>query len=266
MVKNEPKIIITTCMHGRHDTVRECNKLLPPIDIYYTYSTEEDKEFLKTIRTTDTYEYENKPLSKKWNSAIRRLKDIEFDYVVLLGSDDFFDQPFLDFILQQYSKKYDLIGFKDIYFRQPLEDKDYKGQHILQVVQKTPTYVRVLVEGGKVYKISKETFKLYEKNKLKGFKPYKLLYWPGYINHRIGEPIGAGKVYSKRFLQKLDYSLFPGEVNSGLDSISWKTINTLSPNMLITSVKENNLFLCDIKDDYSMSKLSGVKNLQEVYR
>lgn len=205
------KIIALSCMHGRQDTVKYCLDKMPFIDKVMIYTTKEDGDFLDSTDVIAKAPYKNQPLSFKWNAAVMTLEELDFDGVVLLGSDDYIDERFLDFAKANISN-YDMIGFKDLYFE----------------------------SDGTLY------------------------YWGGYTSKRRGEPAGAGKIYSKSFLQKIRYNLFAEAKERGLDGISWKRVKNANAKVLITSLKENDLFLCDVKDGKGMTDISHIKDLQLV--
>lgn len=201
------KIIALTCMHGRHSTVKYCLDRMPFIDKVVIYSTDEDGEFLEQFDVLSG-QYPNRPLSDKWNAGVMSLETLDFDAVILLGSDDYVDENFIEFVSRKI-EEYEMIGFKDLYF----EDK------------------------GDLY------------------------YWGGYEGTRRGEPAGAGKVYRKDFLERIGYNLFHQALERGLDGISWRRCKEANVNVLVTSIKENGLFLCDVKDGQGMTKLESIPNL-----
>jgi hypothetical protein len=205
------KIITVTAMHGRHDTVAECIQRMPFIDKVYIYSTDEDGKFLEDQDIYAMAKYRNNPISYKWNMAIRTLEQIDFDAVILLGSDDYIDEAFLNYV-KRTIPDFDMIGFKDIYF-----------QH----------------NGG-------------------------LYYWSGYNNNRRGEPCGAGKVYSRKFLECIKWNLFDVARDRGLDKISWQRVNQAKAKIHVTSLKENGLMLVDIKDGEGMTPFNKFKSLEYV--
>jgi len=206
----QPKIIVLTCVHGRRETVRRCldiNKL----DTVAVYSHSGDLELLRNAGVKYVTHFANQPLSDKWNHGVEYLRNIDFDHVILMGSDDYFDLNFLEFVKAE-APKYDLLAFKDIYFE----------------------------ERGKYY------------------------YWGGYKGVRYGEPAGAGKVYSKRFLESINYNLFPISKTKGLDSLSWQVAKRNTKFIKVTSLKDNGLFLCDIKDGQGLTPLHKVKDIIRV--
>lgn len=198
-------------MHGRHETVQYCIDKMPFIDIVMIYSTDSDGAFLDRQKVFATGQFENNPLAFKWNAGVMSLEQIDFDAVILLGSDDYIDEPFLEFV-QSNIDKYEMICFEDIYF----EDDGLK------------------------------------------------YYWSGYEGSRKGEPVGAGKVYTKKFLERIKYNLFNEARERGLDGVSWRRCKNANAKILLTTLKENNIFMCDVKDGKGMTKLSSLNNLQKL--
>lgn len=204
----ERKIIVLSCMHGRHETVQYCINKMPFIDKVMIYSTDEDGEFLKSQSIKYTGQFDNAPLSFKWNAGVMSLKQLDFDAVILLGSDDYIDEKFVKFVSDNIYK-YEMIAFKDLYFKQ----------------------------DSSIY------------------------YWSGYSGTRQGEPAGAGKVYTKEFLNRINWNLFNEARNRGLDGVSWRRCKAINVNVLVTTLKENDLFLCDVKDGQGMTDLKNLDNL-----
>lgn len=203
------KIIVLSCVHGRSKTVKKCLELSPEVERVFVYSNDSDGNTLSNYKA---FKYPNQPLSKKWNYGIEVLEHMDFDAVILLGSDDYFDENYLNFVKENWSK-YDMIGFTDMYF------EDIAG---------------------------------------------KKFYWGGYKNNRVGEPAGAGKVYSKKFLERINYNLFPVDSDRGLDGQSWVVVNFSNANMLITSLRENGLMVCDVKDGEGITPLHNIRGLVRV--
>ena len=207
----EQKIIVLSCMHGRQDTVKYCLDKMPFIDKIMIHSTNQDGDFLAGTDVVAIGQFKNNPLSYKWNAAVMSLENLDFDAVILLGSDDYIDEAFVEFVGKNINK-YEMIAFTDIYFKD---------------------------EGG-------------------------LFYWSGYEGTRKGEPCGAGKVYTKKFLERIKYNLFNEAKERGLDGVSWRRCKQANVNVLVTSLKENGLFLCDVKDGEGMTELKNLNNLQRV--
>ena len=101
------------------------------------------------------------------------LEQLDFDAVILLGSDDYIDTKFVEYVQNNIDGK-DMICFTDIYF----EDDGFR------------------------------------------------YYWGGYDDKRKGEPTGAGKVYTKEFLKRINWNLFHEARDRGLDGVSWRRLQS----------------------------------------
>lgn len=206
------RIAILTCVQGRLDTLQKCLDLTPNLDRVFVYSDKKDGDYLRSLGYKHIYKFENNPLSDKWNYGVEKMRDLDYDYIIMMGADNYFDAHFLDFVYEN-APKYDMLGFVGMYFTN----------------QRSETY-----------------------------------YWQGYTGSRIGEPAGAGKVYSKDLLNKIDYNLFTGAVNRGLDRGSWGIINSVTNKIKISSLQEEGIWLCDIKDGKGLTPLSAIRNIVRV--
>lgn len=202
------KVIILSAMHGRHNVVSYCLNKIPINDVVMVFTTTEDKIFLRKQNILKTVYANNNPLSYKWNTGVLALKNIDFDVVILLGSDDYIDEKFITYVVDNI-QGYDMICFKDIYF---------------------------------------------ENNK-------DIYYWSGYMKQRKGEPIGAGKTYTKEFLERINYNLFNVAKNKSLDGISWNVCKNAKAKILLSSIKDNDLMLCDVKTWGGMTSFNKIKHL-----
>lgn len=207
----QKKIIVLSAMHGRNKTVKYCLDKMPFIDVVMIYSDDSDGAFLDSQNVFATGQFKNNPLSFKWNAGVMSLEQIDFDAVILLGSDDYIDEAFIEFVRSKIND-YEMIAFKDIYFEQ--DNKTY--------------------------------------------------YWSGYEGSRKGEPAGAGKVYTKKFLERIKYNLFHEARERGLDHVSWTRCKNANVKVLNTTLKENNIFLTDVKDGEGMTKLISLNNVVEL--
>lgn len=197
-------------MHGRHETVKYCFNKMPFIDKVVIYSKPNDGKFLEQTNYFAKAQYPNNPLSYKWGAAVMSLEQLDFDGVILLGSDDYIDPNFYEFAKKNIHK-YDMIGFTDAYYEC----------------------------DGTTY------------------------YWEGYDNHRTGEPVGAGKIYNRKFLERINFDLYPKAKEVGLDYMAQQVCIKNEAKMLITSLKKEGLFMCDVKDGEGMNSL---EKLQRYYK
>jgi len=59
----------------------------------------------------------NKPVSLKWNTGFKYLRDLgNVDYVMIVGSDDLISSALMLNLIDAMNKDYDLIGIRSIYF------------------------------------------------------------------------------------------------------------------------------------------------------
>jgi hypothetical protein len=181
---------------------------MPFIDVVMIYSDDADGQFLNEFpNVIAKAQVPNRPLSFKWNQAVKALHQIDFDAVILLGSDDYIDEKLLRFV--QQNMDCDMIGFTDIYFQANRQ----------------------------------------------------LYYWEGYEGARKGEPSGAGRVYSKQFLESIGYNLYPFPVNAGLDGMSWRVVKYRRASVKLFCLKENDLMICDVKDGEGMNSFEKLNRL-----
>lgn len=201
-------MIILSCIYKRQETFKRC-VLKNDLPRLVVYTLDEDLKLLNELKIQNKIYHQNYPLSVKWNYGVKALRNIDFDYVIMMGADNYFCNNFIQFI-EDNIKDCDMIGFKDLYFE----------------------------EGSKYY------------------------YWSGYSNHRKGEPAGCGKVYTKEALEKMNYELFTGAKDRGLDGTSWQRTKNLKRKVF--SLKDEGLFLFDIKDGQGITKLNTIENINEV--
>lgn len=199
-------------MHKRHKVVKYCHDKTPAIPKLMVYTEPKDGRLLNALGV-ESIRRENRPLSHKWNEGVNQLRYIDFDAVILMGSDDYFDNAFLDFVSREI-QNYDLIGFTDIYF----EELGTKNRY----------------------------------------------YWKGYEGKRQGEPAGAGKVYSRKFLERINFDLFPESRNNSLDGMSWRVCKNAGARIKTFSLKKEGLYLADVKDGQGLTPLKSIPGLVKI--
>ena len=87
-------IAILTACYKRHDIFKLFLNSLPK-DVYLICVGSEDENLtaFNDRKIKGTYLiHENKPLGKKWNAGLSYAKQIDFDYLLVSGSDDIFCQ------------------------------------------------------------------------------------------------------------------------------------------------------------------------------
>ncbi len=113
------KVVIFTCLYGRLSLTKKFFENLS-LDVYCAVSTDEDESIAKEY-AKDYTRVKNKPLSYKFNHSIELLRDVDFDYAVILGSDNFISDNFVSEVLKVAESDY--IAFKDIWFYSVENDK-----------------------------------------------------------------------------------------------------------------------------------------------
>jgi len=61
------------------------------------------------------FEYENQPMSEKWNFGLQMTKKFNPDAVIIVGSDDLIDKNLLKFYDKKLKQGYVMLGIKDFY-------------------------------------------------------------------------------------------------------------------------------------------------------
>ena len=81
----------------------------------------------------------------------------------------------------------------------------------------------------------------------------KALYWAGYNDKRRGQTCGAGRMLSSWLLDKIDWRLWTGSVNKGLDSNMANTLKNIPHRATTLKLKDLNLYAVDIKSEYNVT-------------
>ncbi len=87
--------------------------------------------------------------------------------------------------------------------------------------------------------------------------PDRLSYWPGYKNHRKGEPLGAGKLFPRKVLDTIEWSLWKDlEIDKNLDSNMMRILKEYGIKFKTISLKKNNAYILSMQ---SKTKISWLK-------
>lgn len=150
--------------------------------------SEEENERIMCEQYNFFYDkFPNEPLSRKWEYGIKVTESMDLDAVVILGSDDFINANLLLVYKDMLANGVHFAGIRNGYF--------------------------------------------FDMNNA----PERLVLWKGYGSssrclgqpHRLGEAIGMARLFSRRFLEELDFSLWPDiNINSGLDLHALKRIRS----------------------------------------
>lgn len=85
----------------------------------------------------------------------------------------------------------------------------------------------------------------------------KAKYWPGYKGLREGEPIGAGRLFSKKLLDTLNWTPYSDHIMKGCDadmSRRLKNIGFYNPHLIY--LKGTNNLLLEIRSSVNLTELS----------
>lgn len=114
----EPNIISIITMKGRHKTVEYCANKMPWLNKLYVVSCEEDYHFAVKLPNSTVIQHKNNPLSGKWQAGLFHVRNLDFDAVMILGSDDWMTFETYQYICDRLKEGHDFIGFIDCYFRE----------------------------------------------------------------------------------------------------------------------------------------------------
>lgn len=108
------RLALLSCAYLRNEIFKLFLQSIPK-DIYTVIVGDESnkKSFLQHGTNGKYLEYPNNPIGAKWNYGLSVLKNVEFDYLIISGSDDVFSQDLWD-----WYKTLDVhyAGVLDFYF------------------------------------------------------------------------------------------------------------------------------------------------------
>lgn len=196
------KIVVITAAYKRRQLTELFYQSLynQGLDIYCAVSNDEDEELARKY-CKGVVRCENNPISDKFNKACELLRDVNFKYAMVLGSDDFLSDNFIIEFSPQLDGDY--IAFNDIYFYRTDDKKQ------------------------------------------------------SYFNYGcvIKTPIGAGRTFSKKLIERYNYNLWDSGLNKSLDTNSHKRIK--AP-MKVLSCKDLGVEIVDVKHGYNITTHSIV--------
>lgn len=110
-------MIILTCVHGRPEITEIFLDNIPSKYPIVIVGDMEDEcgQIIAQYGNTTYLQADNKPLGRKFNKGLAYLKDKDFDYVFIAGSDDIFQPELFDYY-ETLKGKYDYVGLLDFYF------------------------------------------------------------------------------------------------------------------------------------------------------
>ena len=165
-------------------TIRRIKRVVDEVVCVTEYAYERDICKRAGAKVTTGFK---QALGRKWNNGFEFARALKPDHVLYVGSSDWVSDNWVREMLSLI-EDYDFIG--------PL---DFHEMHL--------EYDYPYDRDGK--------YNIHEVNK--HFKRRLLGYWKGYTGERRGEPIGIGRVLSKKFLDRIDWRPFDDELVKNLD-------------------------------------------------
>jgi len=90
------------------------------------------------------------------------------------------------------------------------------------------------------------------------------VYCQGYTNHRKGEQLAISRAVSKSVLNKIGWQMFEPNKTKGLDYGSGKRLKAAVEKPYYYSIKENDLFIIDVKSETNITKFQRRSNQYNV--
>lgn len=202
------KIVCVTCAYKREEllnyVINHLSSLGELLKIIVVGSNNTEKEIVEKYELCEYHNYENLPLSNKWNKGVLEARKHNPDAILIMGSDDIVSKEYLNYGKYLLSKNYDFIGCR--------------------------SWFTLLKDGDTVID-----------NALVGYRN----------NRRGNEPIGAGRIISKKILDKLDWNLykFHTPINKSLDFNSYKKVLNIKDKLNFKIIHPTNtIYMAGIKD------------------
>src|SRR3989304_634356 len=85
-------------------------------------------------------------------------------------------------------------------------------------------------------------------------------YWGGYIDERKGKPCGAGRLLSKKLLNKINWKLWKEGLDKGLDNSMEMILRNVQYTRRLISLKENGVHAIDVKSEINITKFKLWEN------
>lgn len=160
---------VVMAMHGRHEIVKANLLSLPVRCTKVVCATDKaDFDFLHSLELNNLYTVSapNEPLGLKWQRAVDNARTLEPDALIILGSDDFLSDGFID-SAAELAMNHDFVYFTKWYIFDQSKNESY------------------------------------------------------FLNYKIHFPLGSGRIYSKRFLDRHNWTLFEKNLNVRLDDYAY---------------------------------------------
>lgn len=108
------KIVCVTCAYKREELLDYVIKYLSNLNELYKIivvgSNDDERKIVEKYEICEYHEYENLPLSNKWNKGVLEARKYNPDAILIMGSDDIVSKDYLKYGKYLLSKNYDFIG------------------------------------------------------------------------------------------------------------------------------------------------------------
>jgi hypothetical protein len=145
MVKLKHKILIITAVWQRHDLTkvvldyygRMAASSDGRISLLAVGSEGEVSRKMCESRGWAYTEFKNRPLSHKWSALVKEARKMDFDFLVIAGSDDLLSRSLIEYYDRVYSADADyMLGLKDLYFYMMSSEESwhFHGYDVLKTI------------------------------------------------------------------------------------------------------------------------------------
>lgn len=119
------RVVITTMVWKRPDIfelwakgIKRLQENFPEVELIASVCGSEGERSRAMVESHgfDYIEHPNQPIGKKANARLRRTKEFEPDYVILVGSDDLLSNDWFAYNLERMKEGYDEIAPMDIFY------------------------------------------------------------------------------------------------------------------------------------------------------
>lgn len=172
----------------------------------------------------------NNPIGAKWQACVNFLVDVELDYDLLCisGSDDLIAAEGYEYVHGRYKHNLDF--------------QKYSG------LDKVPALY--CTNGWYIY------------NKYSGSAHYESIFKCHYNNKFISQPLGAGRFYTKGFLEQIKHFLFDCNLTKNLDNWGYENLLRSGSEAALFSLED--VPIVSIKNELELNDFESIRNSENV--
>lgn len=177
-------------------------------------------------------------LGTKWNAGFWEAKQFNPDFILHMGSRNWFSDNYLDVMLP-IAQDYEITGMLDFHFL-----------HLVYTLENKKFY------QDKQHKFM-DDFNLDIVRS--DFQERVLGYWKGYTNEREGEPVGGGRLIRRDYLDRVNWTPFDPKLDKNLDFSMMEKTNSFK------GVRADKAQLLAISTNLWSNKHVFDKNTDDIY-